>query len=166
MKYVYKFLALFLALVLQYTAIVKINIFGVSPDLVIVVLIVIAIISTPVEGATLGFLIGAVSDILFGRVFGINTLLCMYTAVGVRALIEAVYGNSAGVFSLFAFVFTFIYKLLFGLMSFVIFSEKVSLLLTIKVIVLCGLYNAVLMIPSYFIIKRFRLTRFERGVRL
>ena len=61
--------------ILQTTLFKHIQIFGISPDFMIVIIVSFAIIRHEVEGALIGFFAGLLQDILFGSPIGINALL-------------------------------------------------------------------------------------------
>ena len=59
---------------LQYTAI-----FGIIPNLTLVIVVCYALLRDDTEAAIVGFLAGLLQDILFGQIIGISALLMMFT---------------------------------------------------------------------------------------
>ncbi len=74
------FLILLLSLVAESTLLVNLQIFGVTPDLVLVWVIILTLLWGPKRGTALGFVFGLVEDLFFAKYVGTNALAKM--AVG------------------------------------------------------------------------------------
>jgi rod shape-determining protein MreD len=73
-RQIFLFVVVIVAFVLQLSVIPQFKLFGVQPDLILVVAIVVAVQDGPVEGAMVGFLGGMLQDIASPQVMGVSAL--------------------------------------------------------------------------------------------
>lgn len=104
MKYLLKFSGIFLAFLIQSTMLENIRIFNCSPDLLAISVIICAVSSEFIPASVLGAFAGVLVDALQGRVFGINVLIYMYTALIVSVMVEKNTENSPLIMSWVCFV--------------------------------------------------------------
>ena len=73
-RQIFLFIVVMVAFVLQISVMPQFKLFGVQPDLILVVAIVVAVQDGPVEGAVVGFLGGMLQDIASPQVMGVSAL--------------------------------------------------------------------------------------------
>ncbi len=91
-KYILLILMAYSALILQSTMLNSLQIGGVKPDLILVLVICTAVICGPERGLGVGLLLGLAEDLYFGKFIGMNSL-----CKGLTALIAGWF--TAGTFS-------------------------------------------------------------------
>lgn len=165
MRYTVKALFLILILVIQSTWVQYISIFGVTPNLIIAAVVAIALSSEPVEAAVLAAGTGIVFDLIFGRVFGISTLLYMYIALLSRGMLEYMYEKTLISSMLITFLAAFLYQSINFFLSFIIWGEGGFLFLLFRLIFPCAAYTACLQIIIYAVVEKLPFTNGIRGGR-
>ena len=103
MKHLKKFIWVYAAYLVQALILNEIKIFGCSPDIISVALVILAVSEGYMLSAALGSFAGLVTDALSGRLFGINTLILMYFALSVSLLTDKKSENSPVILSFIYF---------------------------------------------------------------
>lgn len=165
MRYTVKALFLILIFIIQSTLAQYISIFGVTPNLIIAAVIAVALSSEPVEAAVLAAATGIVFDLMFGRVFGISTLLYMYLALLSRAMLEFMYEKTLISTMLITFVAALLYQSINFFLSFIIWGEGGFVFLFFRIILPCAAYTACLQIIIYYLNEKLPFTNGIRGGR-
>ncbi len=93
-KYLEKFIWVYAAYLVQTLILNEIKIFGCSPDVITVVLVIFAVSEGYMLSAAMGGFAGFLTDTLSGRLFGVNTLILMYFALTVSLLTDKRSENS------------------------------------------------------------------------
>ncbi|SHF02417.1 rod shape-determining protein MreD [Caldanaerobius fijiensis DSM 17918] len=136
------------AFIVQSTLFRFIGIYGVKPDLMLILLISFALLDGGLEGAILGLFIGFLQDLFFSPAIGMTMI--PYFIIG---LFAGYYNNKVFKEKTFtAFIFTFLYSLFFNLiMLFEIFiiNHSVDLKTSIIHILIGTLYNCLIILFSY-----------------
>jgi len=146
-------LAIVSAVLLQTTVFAK-TLFGVAPDLVLVVVISFALLEGPMAGATSGFFGGLLRDLLLNAPKGLTGL--SYLLVGYAVGRIRPYVQSMSVFVPIAAIFlgsvagTGLYEILQGLLG----QQTVSWAMGARVVVLTAVYNTLLAPLVYPVIRR------------
>ncbi|MGH2773505.1 MAG: rod shape-determining protein MreD [Actinomycetota bacterium] len=147
-------LIVLLAVLLQNTVFAGLKMFGVSPDIVVVVVVCFAMLEGPTTGAMVGFWGGLLRDLFLSApkgLTGLSYLLVGYVVGIVRPYVEStsVLVPVAGVFfgSLGA---AGLYEILEALLG----RQGVSLGKSIKVVVLLSVYNSLLAPFIYPVVRR------------
>ncbi len=94
MKYLLKILGIYLAFLIQSIIFEDIKIFSCSPDILIVAIIICSVSAGNLHAAFLGGFAGLLTDVFFGDIFGLNTLIYMYLAFFVSLAVDAKTDNS------------------------------------------------------------------------
>jgi cell shape-determining protein MreD len=116
---------------------------SVTPNLLLGALIGVCMAGPPLRAGALAFLAGALTDLMWGRVFGINTLLFLYLALGACAVNEAIFKRSYFIDAGVVFVGSLIYDLALYLLSFTLWGEGHCLFLLMRVAVPAAAYTAI-----------------------
>lgn len=155
MRHLVKGLILAAVFILQNALTSHIEILGIAPSFMIVLAVAYALsASGAVEGLVYSVIMGAVTDIMWGRVFGLWTVVFMYVGVGVYFAGEYFYKHTAIKAALLTFVATVLIESFFYLANFTLFGDKSYIYMFFRVIVPAGAYNAILQVVFYsFILK-------------
>lgn len=147
-------LTMLTAVLLQSTLFARLTIFGVSPDLVLAVVICFALVDGPVTGSLVGFSGGLLRDLLLDSpkgLTGLSFLLVGYVVGSIRPYLQttSVITTLAGMFvgSLFA---SLLYEVLEGMLG----RRTGPMGRAIMVVILTAVYNTILVPFLYPAIKR------------
>ena len=99
-----KFIWVYAAYLVQTLILNEIKIFGCSPDIISVALVICAVSEEYMLSAAIGSFAGVLTDTLSGKLFGINTLILMYFALCVSLLTDKKSENSPIIVSFIYFV--------------------------------------------------------------
>ena len=147
------FLLLFSAL--QATLIRHIEIFSVKPDLLLVYVITICFFCPKTEGGAIGFVFGLFTDIMAGRLLGVNAVLMLIAGFTIAMFCENVFrGNNVFVVMAAAVIVTFVYNSVHYLFVFSLIGQLDYAYALKSTIWIECLYNAVLCLPMFFILKK------------
>jgi len=150
MKHVVKGALIFLALILQNTLASHIEILGAAPSFLLVIMVAFAINSDSVyESIIYSVICGALLDLFWGRVFGLYTVLMMYSGVAVYYADEYIYKRSVAKAAVMTFLASVVIESVFYAASFSMFGEGRFLYMFFRIIVPTGAYNAILQAIAY-----------------
>ncbi len=82
------------SLVLQSTLLASVTIFGVKPDLLLILVVIYAMYNGPVFGAKFGFVVGLVLDLTVGQMIGLQAFSKMLIGIGVGLSVEKLFRDS------------------------------------------------------------------------
>ena len=100
----------YLVLLLQTTMLESVRLFGVKPNLFLLLIVAVAILRGDVEGAVLGFFMGLAQDMSGGRYFGFYALLGMYLGFAIGSANKRMYKENYLVVIFFTLVSTVFYE--------------------------------------------------------
>ena len=161
MKHVIKGTLIFLVLILQNTFASHIEILGAAPSFILVLMVAFAINNDSIyESIIYSVICGALMDIFWGRVFGLYTVLMMYSGVAVYYADEYIYKRSVVKVAVITFLVSVVIESIFYAASFTMFGEGRFIYMFFRTIVPAGAYNAILQAVLYAGITR--LTTFKK----
>lgn len=130
-----------------------IDIFGVSFNLTLIYMTIIALYLDELEVGILGAIIGIVKDIVFGGVFGLNGLILFSISYGISHLKDKIYKDSY--ITIFALVFiTSIFDSMVNITaSTLVYNSYGISNMVLKGIVLIPLLNSLLSLILYKLFK-------------
>jgi len=154
-KFIYYFLWILLLAVTQSTALDVIRIAGVVPNLFLIFVISVAILSgSPTESAIIGVISGFMLDTMSGGTFGINMLLLMYAGVLNGIIFKRLLaGQYFGMIVTILGTSVMYYFLEFS-MSFAIFGYASLGWDFLLVSLGATLYNAIVSVPLYLLARK------------
>lgn len=143
------------AVLFQTTVLPKMELFGVAPDLVLVLVICFALLEGPTSGSFVGFASGFLRDLLLDApkgLTGLAYLIVGYVIGSVRPYVEStsVFVPIAGVFS-GSLAATALYEFLKALLG----LETLPLGDSVELIVMTAIYNTLLVPFVYPLVRRF-----------
>lgn len=80
-RYLVLFLMAIIALILQSTLFYNLNIAGVKPDIILVLVLCVSVVCGPRRGGYVGFSLGLLEDLYLGRFIGMNSICKGATAM-------------------------------------------------------------------------------------
>jgi len=154
MRYMFHVLFLFLSACMQGTFCKNFVIIGISPNLFLIYASIICLLSYRIEGVIVSGIFGFILDILTGRFVGLYTVMFIITGFFVSVLSEKIFNEPRFyVSAIITFCVSFFVNLFYYLIVFIALGDF-NFKFAFNSIIFEGIYNAVLSIPVYFIIKR------------
>lgn len=145
-------LTVILNFILQSTIFKHIEVFGISPNTAIIIIVSFSILRYEIEGAIIGFFAGLLQDIFFGNVIGLNALLYMLIGYVCGKPYKIFYKENYLLPIFLVFGSTIIYNLSYYILNF-FFRGRLDSLYYIKTIIIPEtIYNIIICLPIYAII--------------
>lgn len=150
-------LLVLIAVAVQAVLSVRLPLLGVSPDVFILVVALVAVGEGSLRGSVFGFVMGLVADVVFLEPMGLRSLI--YLAVGYAC---GRFGEEVGVESAWVVVAltglaTLLAQAVYATFMFVVAPESASFFLLRSQVVPATLVNALLAAPAYLGLMRLRL---------
>ncbi len=161
-KYIIHFLILFVVFWLQCSPLKqKISVLGMWPNALFSLIFVYCIYLKNKEVFVYAIVFGSLYDIIFGDIYGINTILLMMFVCMFFILNKFIYNESAFTVFIYGFVSSFLYEGVFMLISLSQYKDnaiinELFLRLSVK-----SIYDAVLILFLYIIARRIHRKRQE-----
>lgn len=145
---------IFIIILLQSTVLDYIKVFGVKPNLLIIFIISVALLSNNVEGAITGFFAGLSQDIVSGKVLGFYSLLGLYLGLIVGSVNKRLYRENVLIIVFFTFISTVVYELAVCCIN-IFTNGQIAFVYSLRNIILPeAIYNSLVSIFIYiFVIK-------------
>lgn len=138
----------------QVTILNFINLFGITPNLVIILIVSISLLQGRIDGPTVGFFTGLCLDAVIGIALGLHALIGMLLGLALGNINKRFFKENILVMAICTFISTILYETAITFASY-IYSVKINYLLTLKTIILPeALLNSVLGAVVFFIIVR------------
>lgn len=134
-----------------------INVFGVSFNLTIIYMTIIALYTDELEVSIIGAIVGIVKDITIGGIFGVNALILFAISYGISHLKDKIYRESR--ITIFALVFiTSLFDSMVNIASVSLVYNSYGIInLIFKGILIIPFVNGILSIVLYTISKEYIL---------
>ncbi len=151
-------------LILQSTLFQQIEIYGVAPNTALILVISFAIYSGRNKGAGIGFFVGILQDIIFGRTIGLNALVFMIIGYLIGLMDQKVFKDNLLIPFIFTALTTIIYEMINLLLIFLL-GYRIELLNIIKkMLIIEVIYNSIIsLIIHYYISKLFKSGLIKKG---
>lgn len=120
MRYFVTAIIIVLNFIIQSTFLHNIEIINITPNTAIIVIISFAFMRGEYEGAAIGFVVGIIQDIFFGRCVGMHALLGMLTGYFCGKFYADFFTENFLVPLLMTFVGTFLYEFVFYIFNLLI----------------------------------------------
>lgn len=153
MKYRYGFIAFLTAFLLQSTILHNLSLFGIAPNLILVLVIAFSFLFDELHGAVFGILFGLLQDVLFSDLVGISAAGYFLVALAVTEAKKILYKDnylsvifiSAGGTLAYNVIYWAISRIFGGIHQFLFMLAKQPVSI---------LYNTALVIIVYWVIVR------------
>lgn len=136
-------------LLLQTTLLDYAAIYGVTPNILIVFVIVTALIRGNIEGGSVGFFAGLVVDMMFGSMLGFYALLGFYLGIAAGSINRRLFRENLLVVLFFTFVYSVVYETVVYIMNTIMSGEMELLYPLSRVILPEAVYNCVVAVLIY-----------------
>ena len=151
MKYRYSFLIFFAAFILQTTVMNHFRIFGMSPNLILCLVVVFSFLYEGYHGIFFGLLFGFVSDVFSAEIIGIAAMCNFAVALICSELKRYLYKDSRISVTIVSLIGTALYALLYWSVSrmlgssagFLFVMEKEAVLLIYHIVIVLAIYQVV-----------------------
>ena len=150
-------LLLFFTYIMQTTVADYLKLWGVKPDILLTVVLCYAIFEGKEKGVVMGLCAGLLLDFLWGRAFGVNTILFILLALLCAITADNVFHKNAMLAVLSVFIFSFVYGVLFAAVSFAFSGRGGMFYLLWRVAIPSAIYNTVLAIPVFALLGKLRV---------
>lgn len=141
-------------LILQSTVLQWVKIYGVVPNTALILVICLAIYSGKNKGATIGFFVGILNDIIFGRILGLSALVYMIIGYLVGLMDQKIFKENLIIpFILTAFATVF-YEMI-NLLLIYLLGYRIELLNIMKKMLITEvIYSSILSPFIYFYVSK------------
>ena len=156
--------AVLLAFILQIAVMPQFKLFGVQPDLILVLAVVVAVQEGPVEGAIVGFCGGMLMDIVGPQVMGVGAFSETVAALLAGMLKEFFMTYSILLPVLLVFIVTFLELSVNQVTLLMLGQENLPPFNVLGVILPAALYNVLAVLVVYPVLRRFRFTQKEESL--
>lgn len=109
-KALFYFFFIVLFLLFQTTLLQYLAIYGVTPNILVVFIIVTALLRADCEGSVVGFFAGLSLDLMFGDVIGFYALLGLYLGLAVGVTNKKIFRDNILIVVFFTFVYSVAYE--------------------------------------------------------
>ena len=155
MRYFIKAVILIFSLILQSTLFAFLDIFGVVPNILLTFVIAVCFFSDDVvEPVIFGLAAGVLYDIAWGRIFGVHSLLMMYTAICVFYAASYLYAKNFTSQAAVGFIASLLYMVLFYLVSFTMFGKGGFVYVLFRLIIPAAAYTAFIQIFMCLLVSK------------
>ncbi len=152
-------------ILLQLTVLSHFTPLGVIPNYVLIFTIAICIICDSVESVVFSACIGLISDMLTGAPLGLNTIIYMYIAILTIMVTGIVYTKSLKVVVPMCFAASFIYELVFGVLSSLMRTASFYPEAILRIILPAAFINTLIFIPVYALLSHLKFEKRRKGIR-
>ena len=153
MKYRYGFIAFLIAFLLQSSVLHNISLFGVAPNLVLVLVIVSSFLFDELHGAVFGILFGLLQDMFFSDFVGISAIAYFLVALAVMEAKRYLYRDNYLSVIFISVGGTLGYNIIYWLIS-GIFGGIHQFIFMLAMQPVAIIYNTILVFILYWIIIR------------
>ena len=127
----------------------------VIPNLIVVLVVCAALSELPLIHSTVyGAVCGMLLDFSAETIFGINALLCMYSAIICNIVAQKLFKGKFTVNIMFIFIMSFVYEAVYYFLSFSMRQSTNVMTDLLFVALPCAAYNAVLAMGIIFIMQK------------
>ncbi|KHO62158.1 rod shape-determining protein MreD [Thermoanaerobacter sp. YS13] len=149
MRKAYKYLLIVLLIILQSTLFRFIDIFGVKPDAVFIVVLSFSLLNGSWEAIYLSLLGGLIQDILFNNALGVTTFPLLIVSYITGLLSKSVFKESSFVAFVFVFLGTLLYNLV-TMFSMVLMKYEFNFLSDfMNIAMIQAVYNSIITVFAY-----------------
>ncbi len=153
-----------LAFVLQLAVVPQFRLFGVAPDLLLVVAVAVAIVDGPMEGAVIGLIGGLLQGLIAPQVMGVSAFSKMISAFVAGLLAELVMTSSFLLPVLIIFLVSLFEPVLFQGTMAMLGRESLAPLNFVGVILPTAGYNVLVNFVIFPLVRKFRFIESEESL--
>lgn len=153
-KVIFYIILIFTFIILQVTFLNFISIFGVTPNLIIILIVSISLLEGRIHGAAVGFSAGLCLDAVIGLALGLQALIGMLLGFALGNINKRFFKENLLVMMICTFASTILYECAMVLGTY-FYGVNLDVLLTIQTVILPeAVLNSVLGVILFFIIAQ------------
>ncbi|HHY64366.1 MAG TPA: rod shape-determining protein MreD [Clostridiaceae bacterium] len=133
----------------QSSVLEHIEIFNIRPNLLIVLTVIVSLLRSPVESASMALLFGLTMDILMGKTLGWYALLLFLASIPISMINEKLYRDKILVLLTFTFGASVAVEFLFFIIIFMFRSFEHLSFVFWTIIIPEAVYNSILILPLF-----------------
>lgn len=165
MRKIYKYLLIILLIVLQSTLFKFIDIFGVKPDAVFILVMSFSLLNGAWEAIYLSLFAGLIQDILFNNALGVTTFSLLIVSYITGLLSKSIFRESSFVAFVFIFLGTLLYNLI-AMFSMVLMKYQFNFVKDfMDIAMIQAVYNSMIVVFVYKYVVSFNKYVNENKVR-
>lgn len=149
MRYLTYFLLIIANFILQTTFLQYIEIIGVKPNTMVILIVSFSFIRGQLDGAIIGFFGGLLIDIFFGTFLGINAFVGFTTGYLSGIFNDNFYQKNTIIPFILTLCFTFFYEILFYIINILLKGYPNIFYFTVKIILPEAIYTSLISIIIY-----------------
>lgn len=154
-NYLLHFVILFIVFFFQSSPIIeRFKVGGVTPNILFVMLFVYALFFKDKEVVLYTVIFGSLADLLFGKIYGIQTLLMLLFVCIYILLNKYIYTESRLVVFFYCLLATALYESIFLFINTAIWKEAVISAYVAKLILIKCVYNGIVCLPVFYITRK------------
>ena len=154
-QYMLRFLLLATVFFFQSSPLIgHLSVGGVNADWLLTILFIFTFYLGDTELMVYAVVFGSMTDLLFGKIYGIITLLMLAILFICKILNRYINTERKTVVCTYLALVTLIYQACMLLISFAIWSEVITFGAAFRIILIKCVYNAVIAIPVFYIVKK------------
>ena len=158
MKYITLTLTVIIAYILQTTIIQNFNIAGIYPNLVLVVTCCVAFLFGSTSGSVVGFFIGILCDLYWGRTVGLYAIIGMYLGLIVGQFNKKFFKDNYLIVCVLIVLATLICETIIYIFSALVYAQDINLFTLLYKLFLSVIVNGIASIIIYPILMKINLT--------
>lgn len=145
------FLVFFICFIVQSTLLSHFSILGVSPNLILVLLMVFSFYFEDYSGIVFGVIFGIMQDIAFGQVIGFSAFIYFCIGMALKYVCVRVYRDNVVIMFFMAAAGTAAYGFSYWLLSYMLLEISFNIITVLKYIPVAAIWNFVcIMITVHF----------------
>ena len=157
MRWVVISIIMFIGYILQTTIIPSFELWGVFPNLILVLICCFAFLGGSKDGIITGVSLGLLSDLAYGRAIGLYTLLGLYLGVFAGKFNKRFFKDNYLVALVFMIVCTFVYEGIIYIFSVLIYNGDFHVITAFVKIAIEAFLNAIVAVIVYPILLKLNL---------
>jgi rod shape-determining protein mreD len=150
------FLAFLICFIFQSTLLRNFSVFGVAPNLILVLLIVFSFYFENYVGLILGVAFGMMQDIALGQVIGISALIYFAIGIGLQFVRVSVYRDNIIVMILISAAGTSAYAFLYWAISAMLLEVSFNIIAVLKYISVAAILNFICMVITVHFARKIK----------
>lgn len=154
MRYLIVGIVFFLGAIIQASFINNLELFGVKPNLFVILIICFSLLNGSFRGGIIGFIGGLIQDIVSCNSIGGHALLGMYLGIGVGTLNKRFFKDNIVVVMLAIFIGSLIYETTLYFFALFIFGQTEIFYFFKKIILPEAIYNAVVGLLVFLVVVK------------
>lgn len=138
----------FAFVIVQQTLMLRVEIAGIHPDVMILLPILAAIVAGPARGATVGFGAGLVADLFLPTPFGLSALVGCLLGFGVGLAVVALHRTTWWLAPAMALAGSALYEVAFAFLGVLLGQPQMVHVNVAGIVIVVGVMNALLAAPA------------------